>query len=388
MMKENKKGWINVIGAMIILGTVYGCVINCFTLFVVPISNERGIDREYVSLILTIMFLSYMVSSSLSGKVYEKIRLKRAIIVSAILVPLFYYSLSFNIPIGLMYILALLIGLLLPFMSFTSFSVLISSWFPYNTGFATGIAFMGSGIGGMIWSVVLGRVIEKSGYRASFALAGSVMLVVALVVSIFFIDDSKVVITKKEKNNSYIKPIGLYRTLILSFLVGITPLFVSQAMVPKALDAGLGGAYSSSLNAFFMAGLCIMKVVMGKSYDKFGIKKTLFFGLFSGSVASILTVFITHKELAVLYIFFLSTNGTIQSMAPTLLAKRISDERNYTSTNGLCVAVNYLGCALSPLILNIVYERAGSYNPVLIADLGLIVIASIILVAERNDQAK
>ena len=159
-------------------------------------------------------------------------------------------------------------------------------------------------------------------------------------------------------------------------------------MVPKALDAGLGGAYSSSLNAFFMAGLCIMKVVMGKSYDKFGIKKTLFFGLFSGFVASILTVFITHKELAVLYIFFLSTNGTIQSMAPTLLAKRISDERNYTSTNGLCVAVNYLGCALSPLILNIVYERAGSYNPVLIADLGLIVIASIILVAERNDQAK
>ena len=126
------------------------------------------------------------------------------------------------------------------------------------------------------------------------------MLAVALVVSIFLIDDSKVVITKKEKNNSYIKPIGLYRTLILSFLVGITPLFVSQAMVPKALDAGLGGAYSSSLNAFFMAGLCIMKVVMGKSYDKFGIKKTLFFGLFSGFVASILTVFITHKELAVL----------------------------------------------------------------------------------------
>ena len=387
-MKENKKGWINVIGAMIILGTVYGCVINCFTLFVVPISKERGIDREYVSLILTIMFLSYMVSSSLSGKVYERIRLKRAIIVSALLVPLFYFSLSFSLPIGLMYLLALLIGLLLPFMSFTSFSVLISSWFPYNTGFATGIAFMGSGKGGMIWGVVLGRVIEKSGYRASFALAGSVMLFVALVVSIFFIDDSKVVITKKEKNNSYIKPAGLYKTLILSFLVGITPLFVSQAMVPKALDAGLGGAYSSSLNAFFMAGLCIMKVVMGKSYDKFGIKKTLFFGLFSGFVASILTVFITHKELAVLYIFFLSTNGTIQSMAPTLLAKRISDERNYTSTNGLCVAVNYLGCALSPLILNIVYERAGSYNPVLIADLGLIFIASIILVAERNNQAK
>ena len=117
-MKENKKGWINVLGAMIILGTVYGCVINCFTLFVVPISNERGIEREYVSLILTIMFLSYMVSSSLSGKVYEKIRLKKAIVVSAILVPLFYFSLSFPIPLVLMYILALLIGLLLPFRLF------------------------------------------------------------------------------------------------------------------------------------------------------------------------------------------------------------------------------------------------------------------------------
>ena len=387
-MKENKKGWINVIGAMIILGTVYGCVINCFTLFVVPISKERGIDREYVSLILTIMFLSYMVSSSLSGKVYERIRLKRAIIVSALLVPLFYFSLSFSLPIGLMYLLALLIGLLLPFMSFTSFSVLISSWFPYNTGFATGIAFMGSGIGGMVWSVVLGRVIEKRGYSASFALAGSVMLVVALVVSIFFIDDSKVVITKKEKNNSYIKPIGLYKTLILSFLVGITPLFVSQAMVPKALDAGMGGAYSSSLNAFFMAGLCIMKVVMGKSYDRFGLKKTLFFGLISGFIAAIFTIFITHKEFFVIFIFFLSTNGTIQSMAPTLLAKNIANESNYATTNGLCVAVNYLGCALSPLILNVVYERVGSYNPVLYVDLVLIVLTSFILLLNRKDQAK
>ena len=105
-------------------------------------------------------------------------------------------------------------------------------------------------------------------------------------------------------------------------------------------------------------------------------------------MGSILTVFISHKEFVVFYIFFLSENEKIQSMAPTLLAKRISDDRNYTSTNGLCVAINYLGCALSPLILNIVYERAGSYNPVLIADLGLIAIASIFLIAERKNQAK
>lgn len=387
-MKENKKGWINVIGAMILLGTVYGAVINCFTLFVVPISNERGIAREYVSLLLTIMFLSYMVSSSLSGKVFEKIRLKKALIISSLLVPVFYFSLSFPLPLVVMYLLALFIGLLLPFMSFTSFSVLIASWFPNNTGFATGIAFMGSGIGGMIWSVVLGRVIEKSGYSSAFALAGAVMLFVAVLVTIFLIDDTKVVVVKKEKSNKYIKVDGLYKALALSFLVGVTPLFVSQAMVPKALDEGLGGAYSSSLNAFFMAGLCIMKVVMGKSYDKFGIKKTLFFGLFSGFVASILTLFISHKEFVLFYIFFLSVNGTIQSMAPTLLAKRISDDFNYTVTNGLCVAINYLGCALSPLVLNVVYERVGSYNPVLIADLGLIALASIILFVERKNQAK
>lgn len=387
-MKENKKGWINVIGAMILLGTVYGAVINCFTLFVVPISNERGIAREYVSLLLTIMFLSYMVSSSLSGKVFEKIRLKKALIISSLLVPVFYFSLSFPLPLVVMYLLALFIGLLLPFMSFTSFSVLIASWFPNNTGFATGIAFMGSGIGGMVWSVVLGRVIEDSGYSSAFALAGAVMLFVAVLVTIFLIDDTKVAVAKKEKSNKYTKVDGLYKALALSFLVGITPLFVSQAMVPKALDEGLGGAYSSSLNAFFMAGLCIMKVAMGKSYDRFGIKNTLFFGLLSGFVASILTLFISHKEFVLFYILFLSVNGTIQSMAPTLLAKRISDDFNYTVTNGLCVAINYLGCALSPLILNIVYERVGSYNPVLIADLGLIALASIILFVERKNQAK
>ena len=75
-------------------------------------------------------------------------------------------------------------------------------------------------------------------------------------------------------------------------------------------------------------------------------------------------------------------------MAPTLLAKNIANESNYATTNGLCVAVNYLGCALSPLILNVVYERVGSYNPVLYVDLVLIVLTSFILLLNRKDQAK
>ena len=383
-MKGNKKAWMNVIGAMVVLASVYGCVINSFTLFVVPISNERGIPREYVSLILTIMFLSYMVSSSLSGRVYEKVRLKTAMVVSAVLVPTFYFLLSFPLPLFLMYALSLFIGLLLPFISFTAFSILIRSWFPDNTGFATGIAFMGSGIGGMIWSVLLGRIMENRGYQAAYATAGLIMFSIAIIVAIFFIDDSKVVMEKRGKNQKFLKPQGLYRALVLSFLVGVTPLFVSQAMVPKALDSGLGGTYASALNASFMAGLCIMKVVMGRSYDKFGLKKTLSFGLISGFIAAVLTLFITRKELFVVYIFFLSTNGTIQSMAPSLLAKKITDENNYTTTNGLCVAVNYLGCAISPLILNVVYERVGSYNPVLLTDLGLIIITTLILIMPRK----
>lgn len=387
-MNDKKKAWMNVIGAMVVLASVYGCVINSFTLFVVPISTERGIPREYVSLILTIMFLSYMLSSSLSGKIYEKVRVKSAMMVAAVLVPLFYFSLSFPLPLPLMYFSSLIVGLLLPFISFTAFSILIRSWFPDNTGFATGIAFMGSGIGGMIWSVVLGSIIENRGYQAAYGCAGVVMIAIAIFVCFFLIDDSKVVIEKREGKSKFIKPEGLGNALILSFLVGITPLFVSQAMVPKALDAGMGGSYGSMLNAFFMAGLCIMKAVMGRSYDKFGLKKTLFFGLFSGFVAAILTLFITHKELFIIYIFFLSANGTIQSMAPTLLAKRITDEKNYTTTSGLCVAVNYLGCALSPLILNIVYERVGSYNPVLLVDLGLIVLSALILLVPRRNQAK
>ena len=240
----------------------------------------------------------------------------------------------------------------------------------------------------MVWSVVLGRIIESRGYQTAYATAGIIMLLIAVFVCALMIDDSKVIIKKREQNQKFIKPEGLWRTLLLSFLVGITPLFVSQAMVPKALDAGMGGAYSSSLNAFFMAGLCIMKVVMGKSYDRFGLKKTLFFGLISGFIAAIFTIFITHKEFFVIFIFFLSTNGTIQSMAPTLLAKNIANESNYATTNGLCVAVNYLGCALSPLILNVVYERVGSYNPVLYVDLVLIVLTSFILLLNRKDQAK
>lgn len=386
--REKRKAILNIIGAVILLGTLYGCVINCFTLFVVPISREGGIKREAVSLCLTIMFLSYMVSSSLSGSVYRRVRVKTAMIIASIVIPLFFFLNSLSLPFYFMYISSLVMGLLLPFVSFTSFSLLIRSTFKENAGFAIGIAFTGSGIGGMIWSVVLGRMIERIGYKASFGKAGIVMFLISITITLLFIDDSKVLIPDKEEKVTIAGTKGMARVMILSFLVGLTPLFISQSMVPKALDAGLDSAYASSLNAGFMALLCIMKVVMGKSYDKFGLNKTLFLGLLSGIISAIFTLFITIKSLFFPYLLFLSINGTIQSMAPSLLAKRITDEKTFSSVNGICVAFNYLGCALSPLILNMVYERKGSYDGVLLFDMGLIVISMILLFQGRIRQSK
>ncbi|MGN1163737.1 MAG: MFS transporter [Candidatus Ornithospirochaeta sp.] len=384
-MKNKTRAWITVFSSMLLLASVYGYIVNSFTLYVVPLSVERGVGRENVSLCLTLVFLFYMVSSFTAGKVLERVGIKRSMTACVILIPLLTYLRGIDLPFLYMYLSSALLGFLLPFISFTALGIVIKSWFDENQGLAVGLAFTGSGIGGMAWSLVIGSVMEKYGTAFSFRFAAIVMIVTALPLVIFGIKERKTekMVAENEKKTtlkSALETKGLWRVLILSFLMGLTPLFVSQAMVPMALDKGLGTSLSSMLNASFMLGLCLMKIVMGYSYDKFGIKSTMAVIQVCTFVSAYLLLNIERSLMLVPFIVVLSISGTVQSMSPTILSSSISSDENFPTVSGIAVAVNYLGCALSPLLLNYVYSKTGSYSSVVASDFILLPLALLLIV--------
>ncbi|MBQ0072130.1 MAG: MFS transporter [Spirochaetales bacterium] len=391
-MKKNLRGWLIAIAGTLVMATVYGGVINCNTLFVVPVSRELGIPRQSYSLTLTLMFLCYMVSSMLSGKMFKKFGLKTCMTMGAVFVPLLFFSNGFAPSLFVLYLDSVLIGLLLPFISFTAFSVVIKDWFQENSGLAIGISFMGSGIGGRIWSFLLGIWLDSIGYRASYRMMAIIMAVFTIPVVLFLVKPNQknfgVLEGEKLSFSETLKDRQTLLVLLISFLVGITPVIISQSLVPNAQDNGFSIQYASMLNAFFMGGLCLMKLVVGRLFDTAGLKKTLVLTLVAGVISLICAILVSIKMLHPIYIFFLALNGTIQSMAPSIIAMNYSTKENFPTANGLAVGINYLGCALAPFILNGVYDAMGSYSPVLYCDLVATAFAIlIVLVAKKPKTA-
>ena len=389
-MKKNIRAWITVFSSMLLLAFVYGYIVNSFTLYVVPLASERGVGRDSVSLCLTLVFLFYMVSSFSAGKILERVGIKRAMVISVVLIPLLTYLRGCDLPFSYMYFSSVLLGFLLPFVSFTALGIVIKSWFCENQGLAVGLAFTGSGIGGMLWSIAIGKVLEKSGSAYSFRFAAIIMLITALPLVLLGISENKEGKRKREGEKkvsirSAMETRGLWRVLLLSFLMGLTPLLVSQAMVPLALDKGLGSSLSSLLNAAFMLGLCLMKIVMGYSYDRFGTKPTLILIQICTFLSAFLLLNIERSLMLLPFIFVLSISGTVQSMSPAILSSEIAEDEYYPTVSGMAMAVNYLGCAISPLLLNYVYSRKGSYDSVVASDYFLIPLALLIILFWKID---
>ena len=74
-----------VLAGMMVTGVSYGIVLNCFGLFVKPVSEMMGFPRQGFATSLTIVYVFYMLCSITPGKLIEKFGLGRLMRIAALL---------------------------------------------------------------------------------------------------------------------------------------------------------------------------------------------------------------------------------------------------------------------------------------------------------------
>ena len=126
--KKQRLGWLMVLAGMLVTGVSYGIVLNCFGLFVIPVSEMLDVSRQGYGTSLTIVYVFYMLGSVYSGKLIEKLGLRRLMRIAAVLLPCAYFCNSLCTQLWQFYLLAVLQGLCVPFLSFISFAVIIPRW--------------------------------------------------------------------------------------------------------------------------------------------------------------------------------------------------------------------------------------------------------------------
>ena len=379
-------GWAIVIYALVIMAVCFGIAHNCFTLYIIPVTEHFGWQRKSFSFGLTLMYVMQMAGSVLSGRIYRKIPVLRIMKIAVFVQPAAYFLLSFAGNLPVFYLLFLLVGACCPFLGFQAFTVIIANWFEEKRGLATGIAFMGSGLGGMIFNALGGVLIENLGFAAVYRIYAVIIAAVAVPMVYLLIREKPAdcsLLPYGERPGTdgkffheviygaswgeALRSKELYLLLFSALAIGFSTSVLSASIVTNVSDSGYLPTYAAMVNAVYLGGVSLGKIILGGMFDRFGMKKALLIALLMQMIGLSGMYFANLQPMHILLVLGASIGCASGTVAFPLMTQAVFGNRDYTALAGLMMALGNLGGCIAPFFGNAVFDAAGSYRIAYIA---------------------
>ena len=378
MEKKQRLAWLMVLAGMMVTGVSYGIVLNCFGLFIKPVSEMMGFSRQGFGTSLTIVYVSYMLGSVCSGRLIDKLGLQRLMRIAAVILPCAYFCNSLCTQLWQFYLLAALQGLCVPFLSFISFAIIIPKWFEQKRGLAIGLTFMGSGLGGMLFNTLAGEWVVTLGplqaYQILAAVAGCVLIPLVFFVIRTAPKDAQEAPAAQSASvpaegvtlSEALRSPTFYMLLAFVMLIGFTTTVLNHTVVPRLSDLGFDPSYAARVNAVFMGVLCIGKVLLGVVNDRIGVKKTNLLAM-SAVLLGLTGLYLARYQGMHMAVVIGSGFGcAMGSVSYPMLTEYACGKKDYAAVYGVINAMNVLGGAVCPTLTNAIYDGTGSYDAALL----------------------
>ncbi len=379
--------WV-ILAILLIHSTAFGCVANAATVYVIPITESLQISRGLFSTLGTLSNIVMTIGTLFTTRFLHKYGYRKTAAVSlgSLALTCVVTALSKNV-----YIYAfsrILYGLCHGAMNVTGVSWIMRSWFHKHYGTCLGIVTMGTGVGGMISSVISAAMIEAWGWQWSYvataAFIGLTMLLYFLVRNTpeqiglkpygegqLFHDDHK-----KTKRLQQWKGIAVNETrkhpafklmCVFMFLLNFClwcPWFI---VAPHFQDNGYTAMEAASYQSVMMLALAVGKLLCGWVSEKIGGKAL-------GVVCVVCTIVghlgfadVSNPYVSYLWMILLAISMTLTSVSVPLITEAIFGVETGTSLVGTLMGMSSAAAIVAPPICNIIYDAIGTYSPVFFA---------------------
>lgn len=371
-------GWFIVVATFIILASSMGIVFNTSSLFLKPISDDLGFTRSAISATIMIRSFTQMIVSLFSGRIFSKYKLNNVMKLSTIVLVISFFSYSILDSLVLFYLVTIIVSLSFSLMSILPLSLILNNWFNDRIGTVTGFAFMGSGIGGMLFNSLAGKWILEYGWRNTYQILA---LIIFLTVTpfIFFIikihprdiglkplgelpesnpnldvEDEGVLLKEVIKTNRF--RVMIFSSILIAMSINTLMMTIS----PHLTDIGYTITYSANIVAICMGAIAIGKLILGYLYDKFGVKLATIISCLSTLLG--ITGLIRYNSDLILLILIIGSGigGAYGTVGPPIITKKIYGKRDYSALYGVVFAANAIGAALGPMLNGFTYDLTGS----------------------------
>ena len=377
---RQRTAWLVVAASSVGLFLHFGSLlVNAFGVMLTSLCDEFKWTRGQVSLGFTLATLTAMLTMPLTGWLTDRMGARRPILLCTTIFGALYASLVFLTPqLWHLFAIFLLLGLVGPGTSAVPHASLISRWFTERRGLALGFAMCGTALGGVIWPWATQKLLGTFGWRNTYAISGTAVLLIAVPLMLFLLKDPPVASRSTDKSSNDIEADGLTRRealrgSLLWLLIGaffIISMSIQACMihlVPLLKDRGMTPE-SAALVASVM-GVAGMTGRLGMGYlldrlpaDRvpsiaFGLVAAGIFVLFAGA-----TGFGAYFAAALIGFGYGSESATIP-----FLVSRYFGLRSFGEIYSYLFITVPLGGALGPALMGMGFDRTGSYQMTLFA---------------------
>jgi len=409
-------GWVVTAAGLVLMAFSMGIVSNCYSVYTIPVTSDMGYTREEFSFSQTLIFIGMMLMTSSVGLVIKKFGLIGTIRRAAFLVPGIYFLYSVTSASWQFCLVSFLIGAMLPLITTVPLSMLTGEWFKKNAGFALGIIMMGSGIGGMIFNPVISALVQDNGWRFAFRFTALLMLLVMVPVSFLAIKNGPYSSERKtsgekekaeketaeektpEKAEDGPKFADTIRTrrfrifMILAVIVGAGTYSIINFTATYLQDAGYTPSFAAGVASASMAGLAVGKPLLGRIYDRTGLRKTIFIGTLFIIIAEAAFYMIQYRTVIPAAVLGVMIGCPLGTIAAPIITRDIFGNRDFGMKCGLLVSCGNLGAAFTPVFAGELYKKTGSFRLMFLLIAMLVLIALfgylVLLPKEKNERRR
>ena len=378
-----------VAGILILLGPC-ALTYNTWAIFVVPVSTSLGCTAAQFTFYVTLVYLASALSAPLVGNLMERVDLRVVFAVSVVLTASGIFLCSLWTEPWQFYLSGVIEGVGIVSLMFLAVPTLVNRWFNVRIGFLIGLCMAMSGLGGAVWSMVGGVVMDAAGWREAYVLYAVLVLAMALPASIFFV--------RSHPHEVGLKPVGAPLRASEDASCALDELVAQQSSVPAKVmfkspvffalmvsmglynaltavgnlfatyiyhlaDQGLAGLTpgsavlaASTVAACLMVAAAVGKVSLGALTDKSGRAAILV--VLAAGVASILLFWLATGWSASIYVgavLFGFVYAAVDALGPSL-TRKIVGPRDYTVIYARIAIVVNVGGAVAVTLFTMLAE--------------------------------
>ena len=381
-MKAGKKifyGWVVALAGAVVLGVSHGVVSNCFSLYIIPVSEALGIGRDTFSVCSMIINGLYAVTSFLAGAIYRRFRLRNIIRLAAVALPVSYFCYSLCRTPAALYAVSVAVGLSVSFISFVPFTAIIGNWFEEKRGTAMGLCFMGSGLGGMLMNSLTAVLLERCGWVRTYQITAGVMLAVlcAMVFLVIRVTPEEMGLSPLGLKSGEKEPVygpeakralrsrSFAALMVTALIIGLNSSVLSVLIAPHLIDLGYSTLFAAGVTSAYLGFLALSKVLLGRVYDRVGAIRGTALSLL-GFLLGFLGLYLSRAGWAIPLIMLAALGTAASNVSYPVTTRYAFGTRAYTTLYGYMMGLNFVVSSLGAVIANSIFTGTGSYNGIIL----------------------